>query len=592
MFTAAVQHWDQLSSELQQAVHNTISSLFTQHGHVIQNLVELLPAIPSIPLLSKFERQLERLRTQLNQTRRFSAFSKRCRDENSRVVLQALRELLPYLRAEQDWIHESAASEQPSPVIADLVRSLLDVCVKFSEGSDEVLNLCAQCLGIVGCLDPNTIETVREKQDMVVLSNFALASEAVDFVTFILQQVIVKAFHSVSNPRAQGFLAYVMQELLQFCGFTKEFAQVYRPHNDATDEAYSRWASLPELVRSTLTPFLSSHYVVNTQHAKPPWQLGEKLPSPTASHSIWLRELTFGLLHSAKGENARMIFSVLARIIRQYDVSIANTLLPFAAANVMLGGEEDEAPAVAVQLLVVLQHPTENLTQPEMSNLTLCSESVFRVLDYLSQWIQEKRRQVTIARNVAAKSGKSISHVEEAANEAQIRLVEQILAFVPADVISRRAVECGSYARALLHWELHIRQQEGVNEGDTDEDMLYQKLQDIYTRIDDPDGIEGVSSKLRVLSPDQQVLEHRRAGRWNAAQSWYELQLEEDPSRDDLRTDLLCCLKEAGQNATIIKHASDLEMPRILRSSKALSAVSQAAWCVEDWDLLELSTLR
>ncbi|KAI9726160.1 MAG: serine/threonine-protein kinase M1 [Chrysothrix sp. TS-e1954] len=594
-FTAIVQHWHQLSPDLQQATHSTVASLFKDHGHMMQDVVELLPSLKNIPLMSKFETQLERLKSQLNEARRFSSFSRRCKDENSRVVLQGLRELLPYLRAEQVWIHTSAASEQPDPVVADLVRSLLDACAKFSNDSKGIADLSAQCLGIIGCLDPNSVETVREKQDMVVLSNFSIASEAVDFVTFMLQQVIVKAFHSVSNPRAQGFLAYVMQELLRFCGFTKEFAQVYRPHNDSTDEAYQRFASLPELVKSTLTPFLSSHYVVNTQHAKRPWKLGERLPPPTASHSIWLREITFGLLHTAKGENASMIFSVLARIIRQYDVSIADTLLPFAAANVMLGGSDTEISSIMDNLLSVLQHPTEGLSQSEAANLKLCSESVFRVLDYLSLWLQEKAKQLTGARNLAAKSGKKMPPTEEAADEAQIKLVERTLAFVPADVISRRAVECGSYARALLHWENHIRHQRQAAQQpgglQIDEDSMYQRLQDIYTRIDDPDGIEGVSSHLSILSPEQQVMEHRRAGRWAAAQSWYEIELEAQPDNPEINANLLSCLKEAGQNASVVRRASALDSMGTM-TPKAVTAVAQAAWCTDRWDVLERLTVR
>jgi serine/threonine-protein kinase ATR len=75
-----------------------------------------------------------------------------------------------------------------------------------------------------------------------------------------------------------------------------------------------------------------------------------------------------------------------------------------------------------------------------------------------------------------------------------------------------------------------------------------QRLQDIYTQIDEPDGIEGISAHLHVLDIDQQILGHRKAGRWTAAQSWYEIQLAETPEDVDVQLNLLTCLKESGQH--------------------------------------------
>ena len=129
----------------------------------------------------------------------------------------------------------------------------------------------------------------------------------------------------------------------------------------------------------------------------------------------------------------------------------------------------------------------------------------------------------------------------------QIRRVEGVLAMIPAEVISRRAVECRSYARALFHWEQYIRQGRRSPEP-PDMESLFTRLQDIYTQIDEPDGIEGISAHLQVLNIDQQILQHRNAGRWTAAQSWYEIQLAEQPNDIDVQVNLLTCLKESGQH--------------------------------------------
>ncbi len=165
--------------------------------------------------------------------------------------------------------------------------------------------------------------------------------------------------------------------------------------------------------------------------------------------------------------------------------------------------------------------------------------------------MHEKKKSIGVTRMAAARLGRLPAEFEEAANNAQVESVERILSMIPAEVISRRAVECKSYARALFHWEQYIRQQKQGHvtpKGHGSLEPLYERLQEIYTQIDEPDGIEGISAHLQVLNIDQQILEHRKAGRWTAAQSWYELQLTERPNDVDVQLNLLTSLKESGQH--------------------------------------------
>ena len=163
--------------------------------------------------------------------------------------------------------------------------------------------------------------------------------------------------------------------------------------------------------------------------------------------------------------------------------------------------------------------------------------------------MQEKKKRHAGIRSSGTRSGRP-SELEVEKDVIQIASVDAILNIIPADVISRRAVECGSFSRALFHWEQFIRQQREqrqVARSVLNLEPLYERLQEIYTQIDEPDGIEGISSHLQVLNIDQQILEHRKAGRWTAAQSWYELQLSEKPNDLDVQHNLLKSLKESGQ---------------------------------------------
>lgn len=173
--------------------------------------------------------------------------------------------------------------------------------------------------------------------------------------------------------------------------------------------------------------------------------------------------------------------------------------------------------------------------------------------------MQEKKKENANAKSAGARVGRLPSDIELEQEIVQIQSVESVLALIPADVISRRAVECKSFSRALFHWEQFIRQQRDLDQKTNQEvhlETLYERLQDIYTQIDEPDGLEGISVHLQVLNIDQQILEHRKAGRWTAAQSWYEILLTEKPKDLDVQYNLLTCLKESGQHgegSTLLK---------------------------------------
>lgn len=170
-------------------------------------------------------------------------------------------------------------------------------------------------------------------------------------------------------------------------------------------------------------------------------------------------------------------------------------------------------------------------------------------------WVKEKRKAAAEARVMAGKTGRGISDEDEMNAIKQISRVEGVLQLIPAEVISRRAVECGSYARALFHWEQYIRQQQTVKADAkqffAEKDDMLQHLQMIYAQIDEPDSIEGISAHLKVLNPEQQIIEDRKAGRLTAAQSWYEISLAEKPNDVETQVNLLTCLKESGQHGKL-----------------------------------------
>ncbi|KAJ5681529.1 uncharacterized protein N7477_001469 [Penicillium maclennaniae] len=519
----------------------------------------------------------------------FLALIRRCQSENATVVEQALDELLPFLSGNEEFLHVSVLSEQPDPVIAQLTRALLDCCVKFNTSSDSITLLSSRCLGLIGCLDPNRVETVKEKRDILVLSNFDRMEDTVEFVLFFLQHVLVEAFLSASNTRAQGFLAYAMQNLLKICNLNTAVTQRNRDL-DQGDEKYQRWMELPESVRNTLTPFLTSTYTVTVVGATP--KVAYPLLSNKMTHSEWLRTLVQDLLQAGNGDNAKLIFAVCSRVVKGQDISISSFLLPFAILNRIVGGTEPELQDLQHELVNVLSYPLPDANKSVRETIISSSQSVFEVLDYLSRWLQGKKKQLNSLNHQSYQSSRSHRDANRDGllekYTSQVKSVEAVLAAIPPEVISKRAVECKSFSRALFHWEQYIRKcksQPDMQERSSTE-PLYQRLQDIYSQIDEPDGIEGISSHLSALNIDQQVLEHRKAGRWATAQSWYELQLEKEPDNIDAQWNLVTCLKESGQQDAILTRFEVIK-DNESAASRFLPFAVEASWITGRWDKLE-----
>ncbi|KAJ5143080.1 uncharacterized protein N7515_001867 [Penicillium bovifimosum] len=553
-----IRYWGGLTEESRDRACQLIDHILTNHPRLVQDTFNTMPSLASIPELAAFDAKITDLRAQMDVRSQFLALIRRCQSENATVVEQALMELTPFLSTNEEFLHDSVLSEQPDPVIAQLTRSLLDCCVKFSNISDSITLLSARM------------------------------EETVAFILFFLQHVLVEAFLSASNTRAQGFLAWAMQGLLRFCKLNAVFNQ--RSRDFQGDEKYQRWMELPESVRNTLTPFLTSTYTVTvvTNHT----EVNYPLFSPKLTHSEWLRTFVQDLLRSGNGDNAKMVFSISSRVVKGQDISISAFLLPFAVLNRIVGGTEEEQHDLQRELMSVLSHPIPETNNNARETIISSSQSVFEVLDYLSRWLQGKKKHLNglnHSSHQTSRSHKDLSRdmlVDK--YSSQIKSVESLLSSIPPEVISKRAVECKSFSKALFHWEQYIRKSKahGESQERASFEPLYQRLQDIYSQIDEPDGIEGISSHLSALDIDQQILEHRKAGRWATAQSWYELQLEKEPDNVDAQWNLVTCLKESGQQDAILTRFEVLKESESA-ASRFLPFAVEASWIMGRWDKLE-----
>ncbi|KAH8156902.1 hypothetical protein CIB48_g11345 [Xylaria polymorpha] len=554
-------YWSSFQDVSQQLSRDLINFLLEKQQPTVEKYIGKLPSFSHIKELSDIELKLSKLRSPLDNRTAFFLLAERIYHETSGVVLHALRELAEYLQRHQGYLQASAVSEQPDSIVSDLVRALLHCASRYNGFHSEISDLCTQCIGLIGCLDPNRIEAVREESQIIVTSNFEDSREVTEFVFFLLEKVLVQSFVSATDTKLQGFLAYAIQELLD----RSNIAEAVKMEGLMEGEAvYRRWCSLSQSAQEILTPFITSRFKITPMgHQKIEYPIFVK----GKSYGNWMRNLTLDCLRNPQTPFAMLIFEPLCRLIRVKDLSIAEFLFPYLIIHIILGEEipEKERMLVLSEPLKVLEYelPTD-ASYAEKEDRKLYCEAIFRFLDYAMRWVYLKRMK-------PSPSTKETADIEKVAT---------FLASFPAELISQRAMECSAYSRALFHLEQHIRQVDEAKDSTHDRNRLVQRVQDIYTQIDEPDGLEGISAHLHVLDIEQQILSHRKAGRWTAAQSWYEIKLAKEPDNIDVQIDLLTCLKESGQHG-IEKHTAAATVNRIVPYAV------EAAWATGRWKTME-----
>ncbi|KAJ2903302.1 uncharacterized protein MKZ38_010119 [Zalerion maritima] len=577
-FFIIIHFWSSFEEVPKAQSRELLSFLADQHSRLIQRATGKIPSLASVPELADFDKHFIGNRPTLDPKTAFTLFAERIRHENSGVVMLALRELSQYLGKHQAFVQMSAINQQPDEVIGVLMRSLLDCSAKYNESQWTFISrLCNQCLGLVGCIDSNRVEALRHEQDFVVVTNFNDSAESTDFVIMMFESVLIKSFVSTQDTRMQSLLSWAMQEMLDKCDFRTAFAD---PSQEGADKVFEKWNAMSDTSREILTPFLSSTYILNPV-APPPATY--PLFQRCETYYQWLSAFVSDLLGRPQTFHSSLLFPLLQRVSR--DTSVSEFLLPYLVAHIILG--EPDGGSMSAVLINELRDVIEyelvaNASYSVREDMKLFYNAVFRIFDYSMRWLQKRNAYVK------QKLPPDLTNIIHNGGQKLESMLEQL----DKATLSRRATDCGDFPRALFSLELYVTQehdkqisQAGFVENKIHPDVL-DGLLEVYTNIDDPDGLDGISSRFPTIDINQQILSHRKAGRWTAAQSWYEIKLAENPDNLDRQLDLLSCLKESGQYDILLNHVEGMKTNPKTKSALAPFAL-EAFWATGRWASLD-----
>ena len=171
---------------------------------------------------------------------------------------------------------------------------------------------------------------------------------------------------------------------------------------------------------------------------------------------------------------------------------------------------------------------------------------MFNLLDHLTKWLRAIRQDIARQKAEAKRTTRTASDEITAEGQEQLVRVESILTSIDDGLMAKAAFECKAYARTLMNLEQHIVLQRERKVPATDLQDHYERLHEIYAHLDEPDGMEGVSTMILSPSLEHQIRQHESTGRWTSAQSCWEVRLQHEPDNLDYHLGLLRCLRNLG----------------------------------------------
>uniref|UniRef100_A0A8D0L7T3 non-specific serine/threonine protein kinase n=1 Tax=Sphenodon punctatus TaxID=8508 RepID=A0A8D0L7T3_SPHPU len=291
------------------------------------------------------------------------------------------------------------------------------------------------------------------------------------------------------NVRAQDSAAYAIQELLS----------IYDCRKTNIDCPGSRlWERFPEHVQEILEPHLNTRYksyqkAVNWFKVKKPIYLS-KLGTNFAE---WSATWAGYLITKVRHDLARKVFNCCS-IMMKNDFKVTIYLLPHILVHVLLGCNKEDQQEVYSEIMAVLKNDdpcTRRLGDSASDMSQLGTQTVFSMIDHLTQWARHKFQMLNAAEKTTNKPGKEKGDLKGTSEDCEeYKSVTRFLELIPQDTLAVASFRSKAYTRAVMHFESFITEKKQ----NIQEHLGF--LQKLYAAMHEPDGVEGVSA-IRKAEP-------------------------------------------------------------------------------------------
>jgi serine/threonine-protein kinase ATR len=480
--------------------------------------------------------------------------------ENATVIFQTLDNLTKLLELKSLEIQKLLLEIKIDNRIKKLVKSLFLINRKYCNTNTEISVLALESLGIIGAVDPSRMD-IHLERDKLFNGGLDLSSihTIITFACVLLEFHFTPTFKATQDQNLQNVLAFTIQEVLKFCGFNRDhvdYANLKKPKIEQPKSGSSKiieiWRSFPKSILTTIEPLVDSRYNFNEVVFE---EVEYPIYPTQQSYNHWLRAWSLNMIPKIAVLNVFNLFKKLENIINTVELNFTQLLLPHLLFNVLANCDAITKESISKEFLFVLGLNNEHHQ---------AIQTIFMLCDHLQKCVQTCNTEIQKQKN---------NPVQQTL-EKEVENISSFLDLIPEDYLAKAAMECNSYPRALKHYENYCK--DNVNSESLD------TLMKIYAELEDCDSIEGISKLLVNPNLEQQIILNKVGGKWPAAQSCYEVLLQQKPDEMEYQLGLLQCLQNMGHYESMITFSKG--MPDKVEK---LSFVSSACWRLGDWDQLE-----
>ncbi|XP_073033978.1 serine/threonine-protein kinase ATR isoform X1 [Primulina eburnea] len=603
-------------SHLQKIVE-ILEELVLQNKVILKQNIHEFPPVPDIPVLIKVNKMIQEacgLKTLKDQLRDVVDGLNHDNLNVRYMVASKLRKLLD-LNREEFITLLTKEGDLMMDLVSSLITSLLKGCAEESRTSvgQRLKLICADCLGALGAVDPAKVKGFA-------ITRFKIACADDDLIFELIHKHLARAFRAAPDTIVQDSAALAIQELLKLAGCQASLDENIseqrkdKPRkvgksstkdiNECTEmvgRGQRLWDRFSDYVKEIIAPCLTSRFQlpnVSDSAASGP------IYRPSMSFRRWIYFWIKKLTVHATGSRFT-IFNACRGIVR-HDMQIAMYLLPYLVLNAVCDGTEEARRGVTEEILSVLDaaasdNGTISVHGSNSGQSEVCIQAVFTLLDNLGQWVDDVEQELTlsqpvqlcISKELAVKSkDRNISLPKESQQAfVQCKHVSELLDAIPKVYLAKASFRCQAYARSLLYFESYVREKSGAFNPASersgvfdDEDISY--LMEIYSGLDEPDGLSGLASLRKSKSLQDHLLINKKAGNWAEALTSCEQALQMEPTSVQRHSDVLDCLLNMCHLQAMVTHVDGLLSRVPLYKKTWCTQGVQAAWRLGRWDLM------
>ncbi|KAL2937004.1 Serine/threonine-protein kinase ATR [Bienertia sinuspersici] len=594
---------DRPSTHLNKIV-DILEELVCENKAILKQHIREFPLLPSIPALTKVNQVIQEARGSMTLKDQLRDAADGLNHENLNVRYMVACEFSKLLNLRKEDVAAAVGSETglDVTVLSSLITSLLRGCAEESRTSvgQRLKMVCADCLGALGAVDPAKIKASSSQR-------FKIQCSDDDLIFELIHKHLARAFRAAPDTKIQDYAALAIQELLKIAGCEASLdehdeARYHRSWRLVCADLKALMVLNDEWKGSTeiIAPCLTSKFQPPTVSAS---TCSGAIYQPTLSFRRWILRWIEKLIVDATGSRAS-IFSACRGIVC-HDMQTAIYLLPYLVLDVVCHGSAARY-GITEEILSVLNAAASENSGAAVHAVgggqgEVCIQAVYTLLDNLGQWIDDVEQEVALSHSLSSTYSKQPSKSSNTISNSaigtidqlqrQCKYVSELLDAIPKVTLAKASIRCQAYARSLMYYESHVREKSGSfnpaaeRSGNfDDEDISF--LMDIYSGMDEPDGLSGLASLRKSVSLHDQLLIDKKAGNWAEVLTSCEQALQMEPNSVQRHSDVLNCLLNMCHLQTMVTHVDGLisRIPKY-RKTWCMQGV-QAAWRLGRWDLM------